>query len=101
VRRPRTSGGRERRESLASFTEGHEQARSQGRTGTREGVEERVVGELGAERRYLRIEAFNGGVHGTELRDGGLDEQQQRPDDGGVASNAVSSDSAIRCRVRR
>jgi hypothetical protein len=76
--------GRRVREALSSFTEGHQQTRSQSGTGTGERVEELVVGELGAERSDLCIEAFDGGVHSTELRDGGLDEQQQGCNDGGV-----------------
>jgi hypothetical protein len=71
-------------ESFASFTEGNQQARSQGGTGTGERVEESVVGQLGAERGDLGIEAVNGEVHGAELRNGGLDEQQQGFDDSEV-----------------
>jgi hypothetical protein len=71
-------------EALASFTEGDQQARREGGTGTGESVEESVVGELWAERGDLGIEALDGGVHGAELRDGGLDEQQQGIDDGRV-----------------
>jgi len=74
---------------LASFTEGDEQARSEGGTGARESVKELVVGELGGERCYLCIEAFDSGVDGTELRDGGLDEQQQRTDDGRVGGQGL------------
>lgn len=61
-------------ESLASFTEGNEQARSQSGTDTGEGVKELVVGKPGGERGDLCIEAIDGGVDGTELWDGGLDE---------------------------
>src|SRR5688572_6940162 len=64
-------------ESLTSFTEGNQKARSQCGPGTWERVKELVVGELGAERGDLCIEAIDGSVHGAELRDGGLYEQQQ------------------------
>jgi hypothetical protein len=50
------------REPLSSFTEGDEQPRSEGWTGTGERIKEFVVGELGAERGDLSIEAFDGGV---------------------------------------
>lgn len=76
-------------ESLASFAEGDQQARSEGGTGTGEGIEELVARELGGERGDLSVEALDGGVDGTELRDGGLDEQQQRPDDGRVGGQRL------------
>ena len=94
-------------ESLASLTEGNEEARSQCGTCTRERVEELVVGKLGAERGDLGIEAFDGDIHCAELRNGGLDEQQQRLDNSGVGGQRffgmngieASSDSALASHV--
>jgi len=82
--REAASGNRSRR-----FTEGNEQARSEGGTGAGESVKELVVREVGGERCYLCIEASDSGVDGTELRYGGLDEQQQRTDDGRVGGQRL------------
>ena len=55
-------------ESLASFAEGDQQARSEG--GTAPGRESKgsSSGSLGEKRGDLCVEALDGGVHGTELR---------------------------------
>jgi hypothetical protein len=71
-------------EPFSALTEGNQQARSECGPSTGERVEELKVGELGAERSDLGVEAFDCGVDGVELRDGGLDEQQERVDDGRV-----------------
>jgi hypothetical protein len=71
-------------EPFSALTESNQQARSECGPSTGERVEELEVGELGAERSDLGVEAFDCGVDGVELRDGGLDEQQERVDDGRV-----------------
>src|SRR5687768_2198398 len=45
----------------------------------------RLLGAIGD----LCVEALDGGVHRAELRDGGLDEQQQGSDDGGVGGQRL------------